>query len=110
MATAAALTGADLPPDSAEDSNNILPLLLGAKRLPHHSWVVNHDYNGRFAIRNGKWKLVPGQTDQLFDLVVDQKEASNVASAYPTVVAEMKSRLKMYQTSGRSVIRQSVTP
>jgi len=110
MATAAAITGAELPQDSAEDSNNILPLYLGANRLPNHSWVVNHDYGGRFAIRNGKWKMVPGKTDQLFDLARDQKETSSVASAYPTVVAEMKSRLHEYQTSGRSVARQQPTP
>ncbi|MBG89198.1 MAG: arylsulfatase [Verrucomicrobiales bacterium] len=105
MATAAAITSVVLPENAAEDSNNILPLLLGEERTPEHSWVVNHDYGGDFAIRNGRWKLVPGKTDQLFDLKVDQKESSNVASAYPAVVEKMKAKLKEYQESGRSVSR-----
>ena len=103
MATAAAITGADIPRNAAEDSNNILPLLLGAERLPGHSQVVNHDYQGRFAIRQGKWKLVFGQPKQLFDLDLDPKEQSDVASAYPKLVAEMSATLKRYQERGRSV-------
>jgi arylsulfatase A len=106
MATAAAITGAQLPKDSAEDSNNILPLFLGAEKLPEHSWVVNHDYSGRFAIRKGKWKLVAGQPDKLFDLDADVKETSNVASANPSLAAEMKAKLMQYQDSGRSVARR----
>ena len=103
MATAAAITGADIPRNAAEDSNNILPLLLGAERLPGHSQVVNHDYQGRFAIRQGKWKLVFGQPKQLFDLDLDPKEQSDVASAYPKLVEEMSATLTRYQESGRSV-------
>jgi arylsulfatase A-like enzyme len=105
MATAAAITGATLPANSAEDSNDILPLLLGGKELPAHAGVVNNDYAGRFAIRNGKWKLVPGKTDRLFDLSIDPKEASDVASAYPKLVSEMNETLNRYRESGRSVIR-----
>ncbi|MGB0579906.1 MAG: sulfatase family protein, partial [Limisphaerales bacterium] len=97
MATAAAITGSDLPHTAAEDSNNILPLLLGAEKLPGHSQVVNHDYSGRFAIRKGRWKLVFGNPKRLFDLNLDQKEQSDVASAYPTLVEEMSATLKSYR-------------
>ena len=106
MATVAALTGAELPTDAAEDSNNILPLFLGeATSLPDHSQVVNHDYGGRFAIRNGKWKLIPGKQNQLYNLETDPKESNNVASAHPELVTKMHETLERYRREGRSVIR-----
>ncbi|MFV1995752.1 MAG: sulfatase-like hydrolase/transferase, partial [Verrucomicrobiales bacterium] len=105
MATASAITGAELPPGSAEDSNDILPLLLGKESLPTHSSVVNHDYRGNFAIRKGKWKLVAGNPARLFDLDADPKEAENLASAHPELVAAMSKTLAEYQSSGRSVAR-----
>ena len=104
MATTAALTSAKLPANAAEDSNNVLPLMMGRKLQSVHASVVNHDYGGRFAIRNGKWKLVPGKHAKLFDLDMDPKETKNVALAHPKLVAEMTSTLKTYQTNGRSVV------
>jgi arylsulfatase A-like enzyme len=105
MATVAAIVGADLPESAAEDSNNILPLLEGEETLPDHSWVVNHDYAGNFAIRKGKWKLIPGRPMKLFDLAADPKEAKNVAAEYPDLVDEILTRLDKYKRSGRSVTR-----
>ena len=104
MATAAAITEAKLPEGSAEDSNDILPLMLGQKGRQHSS-VVNHDYSGRFAIRKGKWKLVPGKVDKLFDLEQDPKESKDVAASHSDLVAEMKKILAAYKEDGRSVSR-----
>jgi len=107
MATVAAITGAELPEDAAEDSYNILPLFLGEKTLPGHSWVVNHDYAGNFAIRKGRWKLVPGKPVSLFDLEADPKEANNLADQHPELVAEMAAKLEEYKRNGRSVVRRT---
>lgn len=104
MATAAAITEAKLPKGSAEDSNNILPLMLGEKGLQHSS-VVNHDYSGRFAIRKGKWKLVLGKVDQLFNLEKDPKESEDLAASHSDLVEEMKKILAEYKEEGHSVIR-----
>ena len=93
-----------LPENSAEDSNDILPLPLGEEsELPDHSWVVNHDYGGVFAIRKGKWKLVG--KDRLFDLDTDPKESKNVASQQPDLVAEMAAKLEKYKRLGHSIVR-----
>ena len=105
MATVAAVTAAELPLNAAEDSNNILPLMLGKPRVSAPSQVVNHDYRGNFAIRKGKWKLVSGKPDRLFDLDEDPKEANNVAAAHPEIVAQMSKTLVDYKTTGRSVLR-----
>ena len=40
MATVAAITGADLPKDAAEDSFNMLPALLGQGQRPHPSLLA----------------------------------------------------------------------
>jgi len=108
MATVAAITGAELPTDAAEDSNDILPLMQGKPSLPDHSCVVNHDYRGGFAVRKGKWKLVPGKPARLFDLEADPKEGRNVAAAHPEIVEEMSKTLADYKAMGRSVLRAGV--
>jgi arylsulfatase A len=103
MATVADVLDTDLPEDAAEDSTSILPLLTGETTgLPKRPSVVNHDIGGRFAIRLGKWKLVPGKTPALFDLDADPKESTNVASNFPEVLREMAATLETYKTSGRS--------
>ena len=99
MATVAAITGAKLPANSAEDSNNILPLLLGAKRLERHASVVNHDYGGGFAIRQGRWKLVAkGRTGkwELYDVEADRSELHNLANAQPKRAKEMADMWQAY--------------
>ena len=100
MATVADMLGAELPNNAAEDSTSILPLLTGeAKTLPDRPMVVNHDYRGNFAIRDGKWKLVG---EQLFDLDADLKETTDIAEKHPEVVKRLSATLKTYQESGRS--------
>ena len=102
MATVADILKVKLDENTAEDSYSILPLLTGEKdSLPDRPMVVNHDYGGKFAIRNGKWKYVP-HANQLFDLDKDQKETKNVAKEYPEVLKKMKTTLDKYKTSGRS--------
>jgi arylsulfatase A-like enzyme len=61
--------------------------------------------SGQFAIRKGKWKLIPKPTAQLFDLDADPKESNNLASAHPKIVKEMEQKLEDYKQSGRSTGR-----
>ncbi|MBL7114056.1 MAG: arylsulfatase, partial [Bacteroidales bacterium] len=61
MATCAAIIQYPLPRDAAEDSYNILPLLLGQTyEGPIREATVHHSVSGMFAIRQGKWKLIEG--------------------------------------------------
>ena len=106
MATVADLLDAPLPKNTAEDSTSILKLLTGEETaLPGRPGVVNHDMAGNFAIRKGKWKLIPGKETQLFDLDADPKESRNVASSHPEVAKEMAETLAAYKRNGRSAMK-----
>ena len=63
MATAANLTNYTLPTNSAEDSVNILPELLGTAGTAVRNFNVGHSYRGRVDIRQtdsagNNWKLI----------------------------------------------------
>lgn len=119
MATCAAIINHPLPGDAAEDSYNILPLLLGRPyESPLREATVHHSLSGMFAIRQGKWKLIEGlgdggpeigpETDagepagQLYDLESDPGEANNLWSEHPDVVEELQALLNKYRQTGRS--------
>jgi arylsulfatase A-like enzyme len=124
LATTAAVLGAKLPTDAAEDSYNILPALLGQKRAaPLREAVVHHSIDGTFAIRQGQWKLalglgshgfsepkdsLPGAGEakgQLYNLQTDPEEQYNLWLQKPEIVARLTVLLEKYQRSGRSVTR-----
>lgn len=121
LATCAAILDAKLPDNSAEDSVSILPALLGKDTAPLREQVVHHSISGRFAIREGKWKLAfcpgsggwgkPGDADaakrrmpslQLYDLEADRGEAINVQAQHPEVVNDLTEKLNHIITNGRS--------
>jgi arylsulfatase A len=121
IATCADILGIALPPTIAEDSVSILPALLGTDTAPLREAVVHHSIQGRFAIRQGKWKLnfcagSGGWSDpsdekaskmklppvQLYDLHADVAEASNLYSQHPEVVERLSGLLKSYIAQGRS--------
>ncbi len=123
MATLAAIMDVPLPENSAEDSYNILPILLGEEyNEPVREATVHHSIYGSFAIRQGKWKLElcagsggwskPGNSMakedglpeiQLYDLSVDIKEENNLYDQYPEIVARLSKLLQKYKDEGRSV-------
>ena len=59
-ATCAEIIGAKTADNQAEDSVSILPILKGTATGPVREAVIHHSYNGYFAIRKGKWKLIFG--------------------------------------------------
>ncbi|MCX8035637.1 MAG: arylsulfatase [Candidatus Sumerlaeia bacterium] len=117
MATCAAIVGAELPRDAAEDSINILPALLGETRgAPLHEAIVHHSIDGMFAIRAGRWKLILGRGSggwdgkgnaddppgQLYDMSVDVEEKENLYTKHPDIVERLTALLKKYEETGRS--------
>jgi len=76
--------------------------------------VVHHSISGRFAIRDGRWKLClcagsggwskGGGTEspQLYDMAADPGETTNVAAANPEVVARLTAALDRIVAEGRS--------
>jgi hypothetical protein len=121
MATCAEVFGEKLPDNAAEDSVSILPALLGSDKAPLREAVVHHSIDGRFAIRQGKWKLelCPGSggwgkpTDkqaaaaklppvQLYDMTKDVGEQTNLARDHAEIVERLTRLLEKYVADGRS--------
>ena len=129
MATAAALVGATMPTNAAEDSYNILPALLGEPlATPIREATVLHSGDGKFALRQGDWVLIAahsgddnvgsgaepawlkqarGYTNnpfagQLYNLRDDLIQRHNHYGDNPAMVAQLKSLLTKYKVNGRS--------
>lgn len=125
MATCAALLGAKLPHDAAEDSYDILPALLGQKlSKPIREATVLHSAKGGFAIRQGDWVLIDARSGdnnrepdwfkkahgyqtnhfagELYNLRDDLAQSKNLYGEKPEIVAQLKTLLEEYKTKGRS--------
>ena len=121
LATVADIVGATTPEDAGEDSYSILPVLLGKSfESPPREATVHHSLNGMFAIRQGPWKLIlgrgsggfsepvavepaPGEPEgQLYNLVDDPGETTNLYLDRPDIVDSLGTLLSRYQESGRS--------
>jgi arylsulfatase A-like enzyme len=128
MATIAAILGAQLPDNAAEDSVNLLTALLGEKTTaPLRQATVHHAASGKFAIRKGDWVLIDApsgddngakgepqwlkekrgydkhdQPAELFNVREDLIERRNQYAERPEVVRELKALLEKYQREGRS--------
>jgi hypothetical protein len=120
MATCADILDVKLTEDAGEDSVSILSLLRGKKRHVRDA-IVSHSINGRFAIRDQRWKLMlcPGSGGwgspkddeavgqglppvQLYDMDEDIGEQRNLESEFPKIVEELTRLLEKYVQEGRS--------
>jgi arylsulfatase A len=67
--------------------------------------MIHHASNGRFAIRDGKWKLVmPHARNQaeLYDLREDPSEKKDLAKAQPQLVKRLTQHISTIVRNGRS--------
>ena len=120
--------GAKLPDNAAEDSVNVLPVLLGEKLpAPAREATVHHSASGKFAIRKGDWVLIDAPTGddngargepqwlkdergytkhdhpgELFNVRDDLGERHNYFAEKPELVRELKALLEKYKADGRS--------
>ena len=126
MATCAAIVGAELPNDAAEDSFDMSPLLLGKSDAPVREFTLHQTISLALAIRRGKWKYLDHQGSggnnyakgrlaaldlpdsaaeapgQLYDLDKDPGETTNLYERHPEVVKELQAQLEVFKSSGRS--------
>ena len=127
MATCAAVVGTKLPNDAAEDSYDILDVLLdkqGDKPVRRH--VLQQTISLALSIRDGEWKYLdhrgsggnrydrphmkpyalpetaPKAPGQLYNLTDDPGETTNLYFKHPDIVARLKRQLEIYKQSGRS--------
>ncbi len=127
MATCAALTGATLPDNAAEDSFDILPVLLGKDGgKPVRNYTLHQTISLALAIRQGPWKYLdhrgsggnnynddslkpfalpdtaPTAPGQLYNLDADPGETQNLYFAQPDIAQRLKTLLEKSKTDGRS--------
>ena len=130
MATCANLTGTTVPPKTAEDSYNIMPILLGeANEQPVRQYTLHQTISLALAIRHGHWKYLdhkgsggnnysregewgmkqfalkersPDAPGQLYNLANDPGETTNLYNEHPEIVKALKEKLEEFKSSGRS--------
>jgi len=120
MATCADLVGAPLPPNAGEDSVSLRPLFSDPTQ-PVRDHLVHHSIHGKFALREGDWKLLlcPGSGGwasprddeavrqglplvQLYNLRDDVAEQRNRQAEQPERVRRMLARMRQLVADGRS--------
>ena len=128
MATLAAVTGVALPKDAAEDSFSLLPALRGEATGPLRPYLITQAFGGArtLSLREGRWKYIdhpgsggnnydrgevkpyalpeaePKAPAQLYDLVEDPGERTNLYAKRPDIAKAMKARLDRSVADGRS--------
>jgi arylsulfatase A-like enzyme len=127
LATCAAITEFKLPENSAQDSTNILPILLGKQSAQAvRPYTLHQTISLALAIRKGPWKYLdhkgsggnnynspelkqyalpdtePTAPGQLYNLETDPGEKVNLYFKYPEVVREMKALLEASKAAGRT--------
>jgi arylsulfatase A len=129
MATVAAVIGFSLPDDAAEDSYNMLPVLLGTweEDIPVRPYTLTQSFRGELQIRRGPWKYLdhkgsggnryegrprmeqyalpemePEAPGQLYNLDTDPGETTNLYFKHTEIVEELKQLLEKTRASGRS--------
>jgi arylsulfatase A-like enzyme len=122
LASLAALTNQSLAPETAPDSFNVLPALLGESKTGREVLI---EQGGPLAVRQGAWKLVVAQKApprkialedndrqpldtgaggglQLFNLADDLAETKNLADQQPDKTKELQEILRKARETGRT--------
>ena len=121
MPTVADIIGFSLPDNAAVDGFSYESAFSTCKRNKKRPAVVHHSVSGKFAIRDGRWKLVlcpgsggwsaPKDNDaiklglpdiQLYDMSADIEEKNNLQAEYPEIVKQLVDMLKELVANGRS--------
>ncbi len=106
------LIGAELPAGAAHDSGDMLAQILGESN-EHRPWVSELGQTHAISVRTDRWKYIPAGSsngalgwaatghdgnvidngnrtvDQLYDMLNDPNETTNVAEQYPDVLEQM---------------------
>lgn len=96
--TLMAMAGCAMPPTQPLDGKDVWPALREGKASPVDSyyWV----WHERDAIRTARWKLHRfAERCELYDILADEGEATDVAAAHPAVVKDLTTKMDGWATS-----------
>ncbi|MFT4547693.1 MAG: arylsulfatase A [Pseudoalteromonas tetraodonis] len=105
LATIAEISGEKLPDDGGEDSQSFATLLTDPKGSHKRAPLINHGIAGRFAITEGKWKLIMAHRKlkiELYDLASDPGEKNDVNAEHPGVVKSLTKKITDIVRNGRT--------
>ena len=108
LATFAEMLGKRLPDNAGEDSISFYPVLRGAveNSFAERVAMVHHGSQGRFAVRQGKWKLVMEDSRrakrELYNLSSDPGETKNVIAENLAISRRLTAKLTSMIRNGRS--------
>lgn len=133
VATCAALTDTTLPDDAAEDSVNILPVLLGKDGDQSvRDFTLHQTISLALAIRQGPWKYLdrrgsggnsylqgelkrfaladtaPSAPGQPYHLDTDPGETNNLYFKEPDMVKKLQALLEAAKANGRTAQRKAM--
>jgi arylsulfatase A len=105
LATLADIVGAKLPANAGEDSVSFHAVLAGQAAPAVRAPMIHHAANGRFAVREGKWKLVMEHAKlprELYDLSADPGEQNNVIAQHADIAAALARQITAIVQNGRT--------
>ena len=93
-----------LPADQIYDGKNMIPAVMGKLKQPLHERLFWDGSENRWAVREGKWKLVFDKKAklELYDLEKDMSETNDLSADYPERVSEMEEKYKNWRTEMKS--------
>ena len=100
MPTICAALNIKLPSDIIYDGKNFLPAIQGKLEEPLHKDLFWDGAENRWAVREGKWKLVFDKKAvlELYDMSTDQSESTNLASQYPEKINDLKLKYETWRS------------
>ena len=105
LATFAELLGVQLPDNAGEDSVSLLPILENPDGKLDRAPVIHHAMSGRFAIRQGDWKLIMPHKDsprELYNLSEDPGEHHNLFGKHPEIEKRLEKEITSIVQNGRT--------
>lgn len=111
FATSADILGQELPPNAAQDSFSILPILLGdAELLPDRKaiFLLGNGKDSAIAVCAGRWKLIvrygseSDRGNELYDLSQDPGELTNLVEQHPDVAERLAAALEQAEADGQT--------
>ncbi|MEM1448702.1 MAG: arylsulfatase [Planctomycetota bacterium] len=103
LATLADVLDVELPRDSGEDSFSLVPALRGdALDAPLRGPIVHHGGGKKYALRDGRWKLILAPRLELYDLDADPGETTDLAEQRPEVVERLRRAAERLMEGDRS--------
>ena len=90
----------DLPGDRIFDGKSMMPIFQGTLEHPLHNELVWDGDEGRWAIREGNYKLVMSRSGdiELYDLLDDIGESTNIKSIQPSIARKLENKYHKWRS------------